>query len=309
MARSWLDYRTPSWVQWCPGCGNFGILTALYRALAELESDPKETVVVSGIGCSSRIPYYVNVNGVHTLHGRAIPVAIGLKLANPRLRVIIHGGDGDLLGIGAAHFVALGRRNPDVTVILHDNKVYGLTKGQAGPTLPVWTKSKALKTPNVQDALDPLLLAIAAGYTFVARAYAYHTQKLKDLIKEAILHKGASLVQVLQPCPTYNNIMTQSWYEERIYYIEDEEPDYDPVIKTPEERDEKLPTILEKAIMKEDRIALGVILRMEAKDTFEDRLAKVFPGYAENPPAFRPIDVGGRPIVDPYSVFKDRLVE
>ena len=308
MARSWLDYRTPAWVQWCPGCGNYGILTALYRALAELEADPRDTVIVSGIGCSSRIPYYVNVNGVHTIHGRAIPVALGLKVANPKLRVIVHGGDGDLLGIGAAHFVALGRRNSDITVILHDNSVYGLTKGQAGPTLPVWVRSKALKAPNIQDALDPLVLAIASGYTFVARGYAYHTQRLKELIKEAILHKGASLVQVLQPCPTYNNVMAQSWYEEHIYYIEDEEPGYDPVIRDPQEKREKLPVILEKATMRTERIALGIIMKDLTKDTFEDRIAKIFPGYKESPPAIRPIELKGRPIIDPFKVFRDRIV-
>lgn len=309
MARSWLDYRTPVWVQWCPGCGNFGILTSIYKAFAELDLDPAKTVVVSGIGCSSRIPYYINVTGVHTIHGRAIPVATGIKLANPELTVVVNGGDGDLLGIGAAHFVALGRRNADITVILHDNQVYGLTKGQAGPTLPAWVQTKALRAPNIHDALNPLLLALASGYTFIARGYAYHTDKLKELIKAAIRHKGASLVQVLQPCPTYNNVATAQWYEQRIYYLDEAEPDYDPVVRKPDEREAKLAQAVLKASEWGDRIPLGVIYHDTTKDSMEERLERIAPGYLEVPPAVKPISVNGKPVVDPFEVFTDRLVK
>ena len=308
-ARSWMDYRAPAWVQWCPGCGNYGILTALYKALAELDADPARTVLVSGIGCSSRTPYYVAVSGVHTIHGRPIPVATGIKLANPELTVIVTSGDGDLLGIGAGHFVAVGRRNVDITILLHDNAVYGLTKGQAGPTLPAWIQTKALAAPNIQDAVNPLILAIASGYTFIARGYAYHTEKLKELIKAAVRHPGTALVDILQPCPTYNNIMTAKWYEERIYYLDEEEKDYDPYINSPEERAEKLPRILEKAAEWGDRIPLGIFMVDRSKEPFHERLEKLSPGYLQNPPSRRPVDLHGKPIVDLAATFTDRILE
>ncbi|MEM1845002.1 MAG: thiamine pyrophosphate-dependent enzyme, partial [Ignisphaera sp.] len=200
------SYRTDLWIDWCPGCGNFGILTAVVRAFEELGLDPSKTVIVSGIGCSSKIPHFINVNGVHTLHGRAIPFAMGIKLVNPELIVIVHGGDGDLLGIGAGHFVALGRRNIDVTVILHNNGVYGLTKGQASPTLPLNAKTKALVKPNIQQALNPIALALSSGYTFVARGYAFDGEHLKNIVKKAILHKGTAFIDILQPCVTFNDI-------------------------------------------------------------------------------------------------------
>ncbi len=149
MARNWMDYKTDAWVQWCPACGNFGILTALQRAFAELNIPPDKIVDVSGIGCSGKTSHFLSVNGVHNLHGRSIPYAEGIKLANPELTVIVNGGDGDLLGIGMAHFVALGRRNLDVKVIIHDNQVYGLTKGQASPTLRRGEKVKSMPLPNM----------------------------------------------------------------------------------------------------------------------------------------------------------------
>lgn len=250
------DYKTDAWVQWCPGCGNYGILTALRRAIAELGIDPKKLVIVSGIGCSSRIVYYIRGSNVHTLHGRAIPVASGIKLSNPELMVIVAGGDGDLLGIGAGHFVALGRRNIDLKVLIHDNAVYGLTKGQAGPTLPLGVKVRAMNYPNFNDSLNPLLLAFASGYTFIARAYAYHVKQLKEIIKEALSHRSSAVVDILQPCVTYNDLMTKEWFEERIYYLD----------SPPKESE-----ILQR--MKEtDRIPLGVFYKTE-KETFDRKIA------------------------------------
>ena len=302
-----MDYKTPAWVQWCPGCGNFGILTALQRALAELDIDPSRLALVSGIGCSGRICYYIRGSNLHVLHGRAIPAATGIKLANPDLVVIAEGGDGDMLGIGVGHFVSVGRRNLDITVIVHDNAVYGLTKGQAGPTLPSWWQTKALPGPNLHDNVNPLLLALASGYTFIARAYAYHVNQTKDLIKKAIEHKGTSLIQILQPCPTYNNIMTKQWYEERIYYL-DEDPDWDPVVSSPEELQTKLPRIMAKMMEWGDRIPLGVFYRNIFKDTFEQRIEKVITNYREYPPAKRPVESQGKPIVDPWKVFQEKVI-
>ncbi len=308
MVRRWLDYKTEAWVQWCPGCGDFGILTAIHRALAELDIDPKRLVVVGGIGCSSRSVYYIRGSNLHVIHGRAIPVASGVKLANPELEVIVVGGDGDLLGIGGGHFIALGRRNIDLTVLLFDNSVYGLTKGQAGPTLPVGVKTKALPYPNVQDRVNPLILAYAAGYTFIARGYAYHVNQLKDIIKAAIEHRGSAFVDILQPCPTYNDIMTKEWYEKRVYYLNEEDPLWDPRIRGPEDLP-KIAKIIEKMMEFGDRIPLGIFYQDLTKTTLEDRFEQQMPGYKKAPPALRPISVDGRVPVHPFKVFKDKLIE
>ncbi|NHW23197.1 MAG: 2-oxoacid:ferredoxin oxidoreductase subunit beta [Archaeoglobales archaeon] len=249
------EYRTDAWIQWCPGCGNYGILTALREAVSELEIDPKKLVIVGGIGCSSRIVYYIRGSNVHTIHGRAIPVASGIKLANPELTVIVSAGDGDILGIGAAHFVALGRRNIDLKVLIHDNWVYGLTKGQAAPTLPSGVKLRAMNYPNPHEALNPLLLAFSCGYTFIARAYAYHVKRLKEILLEAIRHRGSALVDILQPCVTYNNMMTKEWIERRIYYLEG------------------IPGDFLNKMTERERIPLGIFYRTE-KDTFEKRIEK-----------------------------------
>jgi len=308
MARNWMDYKTDAWVQWCPACGNFGILTAMQRAFAELDLPNEKVTVVSGIGCSSRIPYYIKTANIHTLHGRPIPVAQGVKLANPDQVVIVASGDGDLLGIGAGHFVAIGRRNIDIKVILHDNAVYGLTKGQASPTLPLWFKTKALGQPNIQSAVNPLLLAFASGFTFIARAYAYHIDQLKEMIKTAIMHKGTSLIDVLQPCPTYNDIMTKEWYEKRIYYLDKEDPSWDPNVEKPEDL-KKLPKIVEKMLEWEPRIPLGIFYRNTMVEPFDARIEKIMPGYLAMPPARRPVSVNGRALTNPFQAFRDRLVQ
>ncbi|NON62721.1 thiamine pyrophosphate-dependent enzyme, partial [Acidianus sp. RZ1] len=200
----------PQWNDWCPGCGDFGILNAEQMALNELGLNPNKVVIVSGIGCSGKLPHFMRnpISGVHTLHGRAVAFALGIKESNPELEVIVNAGDGDQLGIGVGHFVSIGRRNPDITLILHDNGVYGLTKGQAAPTLRKGVKTKSLPRPNINDNINPLALAITSGYTFVARSYAYDVKHLKDIIKAAVQHKGLSLIDVLQPCPTYNDINT-----------------------------------------------------------------------------------------------------
>jgi 2-oxoglutarate ferredoxin oxidoreductase subunit beta len=308
VARRWADYKTEAWVQWCPGCGDFGILAAIHRALAELDIDPRRLVVVGGIGCSSRSVYYVRGSNVHVIHGRSIPVASGVKLANPELEVVVVGGDGDLLGIGGGHFTALGRRNIDLTILLFDNSVYGLTKGQAGPTLPVGVRTKSLPYPNVQDRVNPLILAFASGYTFIARGYAYHVNQLKDLIKAAIEHRGSAFIDILQPCPTYNDMMTREWYEERIYYLNEEDPLWDPRIRGPEDH-VKIPRIVEKMLEFGDRIPLGILYQDLTKTTLEDRFEQQMPGYRKAPPALRPISVNGRAPVHPFKVFKDKLIE
>ncbi|MEM1574698.1 MAG: 2-oxoacid:ferredoxin oxidoreductase subunit beta [Nitrososphaerota archaeon] len=296
MVRKPADYQSDVWVDWCPGCGNFGILASIYRALSELDLEPEETIIVSGIGCSGKTPHFIKVNGVHTLHGRAIPFAMGIKLANPKLTVIINCGDGDLLGIGAGHFVALGRRNIDLTIILHDNTVYGLTKGQASPTLKRKLKPKALPKPNIQDAINPIALALASGYTFVARGYSMIVDHLKELIKKAIQHKGAALVDVLQPCVTYDNIHTVEYYKKRIYKLEDS--NWNPIVEKPEEREEKIIKAWIKSQEYDEKIPIGVFYQDPYIDSFEERINERINTYLENPPAKQKIEQNGKPIID-----------
>lgn len=279
-------WRTNIWVDWCPGCGNFGIITAQTAASSELNLDPSKTVIVSGIGCSGKTPHFINANGVHTLHGRAIPFAMGIKIANPELVVMVNGGDGDLLGIGMGHFVALGRRNLDIVVIIHNNGVYGLTKGQASPTLTRGIKTKALAKPNMQDAVNPIAIALASGYTFIARSYAFNINHLKKTIKKAIQHKGSALIDVLQPCVTYNNIYTRKYYEEKIYNLDDD-PSWDPVVKEPTQYDvvKKINLAWQKALEWEEKIPIGIFYQNPHVETLEERIARDIPNYFDLPPA------------------------
>ena len=286
MARSTASYRSDQWVDWCPGCGNFGILAAVYKAFSEMNLDPSKTVIVSGIGCSGKSPSFVRVNGVHTLHGRAIPFATGIKLANPELTVIVHGGDGDLLGIGAGHFVALGRRNLDIVVIMHDNKVYGLTKGQASPTLARGAKTKSLPAANIQDSVNPLSLALASGFTFVARGYSFESEHLKQLIMRAVEHRGAAFIDALQICVTYNDIHTVDYYKNRLYNL-DNVKGWDPLVRSANEDEvnAKLAQAWLKSMEWGDKIPLSVLYQNPRVSTFEDRMAERIPLYRTTSPA------------------------
>src|SRR5918993_3662638 len=195
------DFKSPVHNDWCAGCGDFGILNAIQMSLYELEIYPHQAAIFSGIGCSGKTPHFINTYGIHTLHGRVLPFAQGAKLANPNLEIIAVGGDGDGLGIGAGHFVSAGRRNVDLSYIVFDNGVYGLTKGQASPTLKLGLKTKSLPQPNANNSVNPISLALISGFTFVARGYSYEVKHLKELIKKAVLHKGLAFLDVLQPCP------------------------------------------------------------------------------------------------------------
>src|SRR5574340_1744294 len=244
MVSNVADYKTEVHNDWCPGCGDFGIVSAIQMALAEMEIPRHKAAIFSGVGCSGKTSHYINTYGVHTLHGRVLTFSQGAKLANPEMAVIAVGGDGDGLGIGAGHFVAAGRRNVDMTYIIFNNGVYGLTKGQASPTLKLGMKTKALAKANINSGINPLMLALAAGYTFVARGDAYDVRHLKDLIKRAVQHKGFAFLDVLQPCPTYNDILTKEYWSgeglsdaggrpiPRTYKLED--TGFDGVVKTQE---------------------------------------------------------------------------
>jgi len=252
--------------------------------------------MVSGIGCSGKEPHNVKAYGVHTLHGRTLPFATGIKVANPELVVLAIGGDGDGLGIGAGHFVNAGRRNLDITYIIHNNGVYGLTKGQASPTLKLGLKTKALPKPNINEAVNPIALALVAGYTFVARSYAYDVKHLKDTIKQAVQHKGLAFIDALQPCPTYNDINTKEWYagedrkdpktgkpQSRLYKLE--ETGFDPIVHSEAEDWSKKFQAMEKAREWGDRIPIGLFYRNDFEPTFIERLVHRIPFYLSKPPA------------------------
>jgi 2-oxoglutarate ferredoxin oxidoreductase subunit beta len=197
------DYKTDLKPVWCPGCGDFGVLTSLYRALAESRCEPHETVIVSGIGCSSRLPGYVETYGFNSLHGRALPIATGVKLAAPAMTVVAVGGDGDGIAIGGNHFLHAARRNVDITYLMMDNEIYGLTKGQAGPTTPAGDATKSTIYGNPDTSVDPCRLAISLGASWVARGFSGDVKGTTALITQAIAHRGFAFLNVISPCVTW----------------------------------------------------------------------------------------------------------
>jgi len=244
---------------WCPGCGNFGILTALKNALVTLEIEPYRVLMVSGIGQAGKLPHYTKGNVINVLHGRTLPAASGAKIANPELIVIAVGGDGDGYGEGGNHFINAVRRNHDITYLVHNNQVYGLTKGQASPTSDSGFVTKT--TPQGADIpLNPIALAIAAGASFVGRSFAGDIEHLTHLIVLGIQHHGFALIDVLQPCVSFNQKNTHAWYRERVYKLE--KNGYDSGNKM---------AAFEKAQEWGDKIPIGVIYR-EEKPTYEERL-------------------------------------
>ncbi|MCL4332049.1 MAG: 2-oxoacid:ferredoxin oxidoreductase subunit beta [Thermoplasmataceae archaeon] len=305
------NFRSDVAIDWCPGCGDFGIITGITQAITEMELKPEEVAVVSGIGCSGKTPHYLNIAGIHTLHGRSIPFAVGVKLSNPGLKVLVTSGDGDMLSIGAGHFVAEGRRNTGLTVILYDNEVYGLTKGQAAPTMGLGMQTKSLTKPNIFGKINPIALALASGYTFVARGFSFDTKQLKEIIKKALAHDGTALIDVLQPCPTYNNINTMEWYRKRVYKLEDDKG-WNPTITKENEAEaiDKYQKAYVKSLEWEERIPTGIFYENKTIPSFTKRIAGFVPSYLSNPPAKQQVsDSNGFTIVDPVKTFKDKLVE
>ena len=305
------NFKTDLTVDWCPGCGDFGIVTSITQALTELNLDPRGVVAVSGIGCSGKTPHYLNIAGAHTLHGRSIPYATGVKLSNPKLKVIVTGGDGDMLSIGAGHFVAEGRRNSGLTIMVYDNEVYGLTKGQAAPTMSLGEQTKSLTRANIFGKLNPIALALSAGYSMVARGFSFDMKQLKEIIKTAINHEGSSVIDILQPCPTYNNINTMEWYKQRVYKLEDDKS-WNPVV-TPEDNAEtsgkKFASAMTKALEWGDRIPTGIFYQNKAIPPFTRRLAKNVPNYLEVTPAEQRVSTSeGYTVVDPKETFADKII-
>ena len=244
---------------WCPGCGDVNILLALKKTLVELGMKSHEVLVVGGIGQAAKTAQYINTNGFCGLHGRALPPAIAAKIANKAMTVIVNTGEGDAYGEGGNHFLHNVRRNVDITHFVHDNQIYGLTKGQASPTSDIGHVTGVQPFGSNNIPLNPVLLAITLGAGFVARAFSNDKESLKEIMLQAINHKGYSLVDILQPCVSFNKINTHKWYKDRIYMLDN---NYDPTNKL---------KAMEKAMEWGDKIPVGVLYR-EEKPHYTDKL-------------------------------------
>lgn len=254
------DFKSNDEIAWCPGCGDFGILNALKKALVNLGREPKDILLVSGIGQAAKLPHYIRANCFNGLHGRALPPAVGAKIANRKLTVIVTTGDGDCYGEGGNHLIHNIRRNVDITVIVHNNQIYGLTKGQASPTTDLGFKTKVQVNGVILEPMAALEMAIALGCGFVARGYSANSEQLCWLITEGIRHKGFSLIEALAPCVTFNKKNTYEWYNKRVYKLEDDAA-YNPGDKI---------AALQKAAEWGERIPIGVIYRKEGA-SYEDK--------------------------------------
>jgi 2-oxoglutarate ferredoxin oxidoreductase subunit beta len=243
---------------WCPGCGDFGVPKSIKEAIVELKIPPHEVLIVSGIGCSSNLPGFIHAYGVHSLHGRAVPVATGAALANHALHVIAVGGDGDGYGIGIAHFIHAMRRNLDLTYVVMDNQIYGLTTGQASPTTMKDHRTKSTPNGNVELPINPIALALVSGATFVARAFSGEPNHMADLIAAGIQHKGFALIDAFSPCVTYNKVNTYQYFKKRVYRLEDEKG-YDSA---------NVRTAMERSHEWGDRIPIGLFYKSD-QPTYE----------------------------------------
>jgi 2-oxoglutarate ferredoxin oxidoreductase subunit beta len=256
------DFDSPVRPTWCRGCGNHGILNAIKMALADKGIAPHEALMVTGIGCGSKLPHYMKINGLHSIHGRPLPVATGARLANHALTVMTVHGDGDAYGMGLSHFLNAARRNIGVVDIVQNNRVYGLTKGQYSPTSDAGMVTPTSPEGAIDRPVPPLALAIAAGASFVARGFPAELQHLVWLIGEALQHPGYALVDVLQPCVTFNRASSYSYYRPRVYKLE--ETDHDARDRT---------AAWELAYEWGERIPIGVLYRAEGVPTYEEQVS------------------------------------
>ncbi|MAG38696.1 2-oxoacid ferredoxin oxidoreductase [Candidatus Woesearchaeota archaeon] len=243
---------------WCPGCGDYIILNALKRAIVKLNLNPNQVVVVSGIGCSSKLPQWINTFGYHGVHGRGLPVGTGIKIANKKLHVIVIGGDGDIYGEGMNHFIQSLRKNIDITLLVHDNQIYGLTKGQTSPTSMHGDKSVTSQIGNFDEPVNPIALAVAQKTSFIARSFAGDLEHLTNTIADAVSFKGFSFVDMFQPCVTFNKHNTYDWFKERVYDLQ--KKGYKP---------NNLERAFKKSIEFGDKIPIGVFFK-EKKELYEE---------------------------------------
>lgn len=253
------EFRNNIKPNWCPGCGDFSIQAAIQRAAANVGLEPESLAVISGIGCSGRISGYINAYGLHGIHGRALPIAQGVKLANRDLTVIASGGDGDGFAIGMAHTVHAIRRNVNITYIVMDNQIYGLTKGQTSPRSGEGFKTKSTPEGSIESTLSPLEIALSSGATFVAQSFSSDLKQLTSLIEQGIQHEGFSLINVFSPCVTFNKVNTYDWFKENIINL-DTVPDYDPSNRA----------MAMAKLMETGSMITGLIYQNKEKKAYED---------------------------------------
>lgn len=262
------DFRNNVKPNWCPGCGDFSVQAAIQRAAANVGLEPEQLAVISGIGCSGRISGYINAYGLHGIHGRALPIAQGVKLANRELTVIAAGGDGDGFAIGMGHTIHAIRRNLDITYIVMDNQIYGLTKGQTSPRSAEGFKTKSTPEGSIEHTLSPLEIALSAGATFVAQSFSSDLKQLTSLIEQGIQHKGFAMINVFSPCVTFNKVNTYDWFKDNIVNLE-QFPDYDPSNRV---------AAMNK-IMETNGMLTGLIYQDKTRKSYEDLAV----GYKDNP--------------------------
>jgi 2-oxoglutarate ferredoxin oxidoreductase subunit beta len=255
------DYKTSEASWWCPGCGDFGVLAALQRALLELGVRPEQVAIVAGIGCSGKIGNYINSYNLHVTHGRTMPASLGLKLGNRELTVIAAGGDGDGYAIGMGHFIHAIRRNPDITYLVMDNQIYGLTKGQSSPTSGEGFHTRSTPEGTIEQPVRPMQLAIAAGATFVAQGFSSNQKQLVTLIKAGIQHRGFSLINTISPCVTFNKVNTYDWYKQSLLNL-DTVADYDA-----SDRGKAMALLMER-----DELVSGLVYEAPDSRSFEQKL-------------------------------------
>lgn len=262
------DFRNKVKPNWCPGCGDFSVLAAMQRAFANLGLEPEDVALVSGIGCSGRISGYINAYGFHGVHGRALPIAQGLKLANRDLTVVAAGGDGDGFAIGMGHTVHAIRRNVDITYIVMDNQVYGLTKGQTSPRSQIGFKTKSTPNGSIEAAIAPMEMALTVGAGFVAQSVSSDLKQLTRVIEEGIKHKGFALINVYSPCVTYNKINTYDWFKENLTNLEQEDS-YDPSDRQ----------MAMQKLMEHEGLVTGIIYQNKERKSYEEMVK----GFKEVP--------------------------
>ncbi len=271
------DFRNTIKPNWCPGCGDFSVQASIQRAAANLEIEPHELAVVSGIGCSGRLSGYINAYGLHGIHGRALPIAQGLKLANRDLNVIATGGDGDGFAIGMGHTVHSIRRNIDVTYIVMDNQIYGLTKGQTSPRSAAGFITKSTPGGAIEPSLKPLEVALSSGATFVAQGFSTDLKELTAMIEEGMKHKGFSFINVFSPCVTYNKVNTYDWFKEHLTKLSDIE-DYDS-----SNREQAM-----QMVMKHEGLVTGIIYQDTETASYQEKVK----GYSENALTYENLELG-----------------
>ncbi len=254
-----VDFKSDEQPTWCPGCGDFGTMNGMMKALAETGNDPDNTFVVAGIGCSGKIGTYMHSYAIHGVHGRALPVGTGVKLANPNLEVMVAGGDGDGYSIGSGHFVHAARRNVDMSYVVMDNRIYGLTKGQASPTSREDFETSTSPDGTDMPPVNPLALALAAGATFIAQSFSSDSQRHTEIIKEAIEHDGFGFVNTYSPCVTFNDVDTYDYFRDTIVDLDEEGHD-------PHDREAAKQKILEG-----DKEYMGVIYQDDESVPFDER--------------------------------------